>query len=263
MTPQLLGNLMLLCIDVGNTNMVMGLYDAENLVGNWRLETKKERTADEFGIFIKELLNFSHFKLDMISNIVISNVVPTLTYTLREMCKKYFQIEPFCIDAAVKSPLKINLDQPKEIGADRIVNAVAVFAEYKTDCIIIDFGTATTFDVVTKEGGYEGGIICPGIKISSEALFHRASKLPRVEIIRPEHVIGKNTIECMQAGLFFGYVGMVDSLVERIQEETGKEFTVVATGGLAHVINKGSKTIDHVDDLLTLKGLRFLWKYNQ
>lgn len=251
---------MLLVIDVGNTNTVMGLYDGDTLAGSWRLETKKERTSDEMGIFLKEILNFSKYDLTQIRAIAISNVVPTLGYALNEMCERYFQLKPFLVTSAVKSPLKIKLDNPKEIGADRIVNAVAAHAEHKRDAVIIDFGTATTFDVVTKNGDYLGGAICPGVNISAEALFQRASKLPRVEIAKPEHAIGQSTIECMQSGLYYGYVGLVDSLVERLSGEFGKKLFVIATGGLAGVIARDSKTIEKVDDLLTLKGLKLLYE---
>lgn len=250
---------MLLVIDVGNTNTVLGVYEGDLLSGHWRLETKKERTADELGIFIKEVLAFAKYDLAQITDIAIANVVPTLTFALDEMCSRYFGIKPFVVTSDSQSPLSIRLDNPKELGADRIVNAVAAFEAYKSDCVVIDFGTATTFDVVTQKAEYLGGIICPGVSISAEALFHRASKLPRVEIARPTRVIGTNTIACMQSGLYYGYIGLVDSLVERIAGEFGKPLKVIATGGLANVIATDSKTITVVDDLLTLKGLKILY----
>lgn len=254
---------MLLVIDVGNTNTVMGVYGGDELLGHWRLETKKERTSDEMGIFIKELLAFSKYGLGEIKAIAVSNVVPTLGFALGEMCKRYFGLKPFVVGSEIKSPLKIKLDNPKEIGADRVVNAVAAFQEYASDCVVIDFGTATTFDVVTKAGDYLGGAICPGVSISAEALFHRASKLPRVEIAKPERVIGTNTVACLQSGLYYGYIGLVDSLVERIRKESGKKLKVIATGGLAGLIAEDSKTIEMVDDLLTLKGLKILHGMNR
>lgn len=253
----------LLVIDVGNTNMALGLYSGDILLANWRLETKKERTSDELGVFIRELLTFSNFKLEEIKKITISNVVPPLTYTLTEMCRTYFQTEPFFVTHNIKSPINIRLDNPKEIGADRLVNAVAAYSEFKTDLIVIDFGTATTFDYIDCHGSYRGGSICPGIKISSDALFHRASKLPRVEITRPDKVIGANTIDCMQSGLYFGYLGLIDSMVERMQSEIGKPVKVIATGGLANLIAKDSTTITTVDEDLTLKGLKLLYKINK
>lgn len=249
---------MLLVIDVGNTNTVMGIYRGDKLLANWRLETKKERTADELGIFFKELLGFSKIGLNDISDIAISNVVPPLAFTLQQMCKRYFNKKPFVVDHRTLGPLTLKLDNPKELGADRIVNAVAAYEEFKTDLVVIDFGTATTFDVVTKTAEYLGGVICPGIKISLEALFHSASKLPRVEITRPKRVIGHNTVDCMQAGVFYGYIGLVDSLVARMQKEFGKKLKVIATGGLAGLIAAESKSIDVVDEMLTLKGLKIL-----
>lgn len=249
---------MLLVIDVGNTNTVMGIYQDATLLAHWRIETKKERTADELGIFFKELLGFYRIKLTDVGDIAISNVVPPLAFTLQQMCKRYFHKKPFVVDYKTTGPLTLNLDNPKELGADRIVNAVAAYEEFKTDLVVIDFGTATTFDVVTKTAEYLGGVICPGIKISLEALFHSASKLPRVEITRPERVIGRNTVDCMQAGVFYGYIGLVDSLVAQMQKEFGKKLKVIATGGLAGLIAEGSQSIDVVDEMLTLKGLKIL-----
>lgn len=249
---------MLLVIDVGNTNTVMGIYHGDKLLAHWRLETKKERTADELGIFFKELLGFSNISLSDITDIAISNVVPPLSFTLQQMCKRYFNKKPFVVDHKTLGPLTLKLDNPKELGADRIVNAVAAYKEFKTDLVVIDFGTATTFDVVSKKGEYLGGAICPGIKISLEALFHSASKLPRVEITRPGRVIGRNTVDCMQSGVFYGYIGLVDSLVAQMQKEFGKRLKVIATGGLAGLIAEGSKSIEVVDEMLTLKGLKIL-----
>lgn len=250
---------MLLVIDVGNTNMVVGIYQDATLLAHWRLETKKERTADELGIFFKELLGFSRINLADISDIAISNVVPPLAFTLQQMCKRYFHKKPFVVDYKTTGPLTLKLDNPKELGADRIVNAVAAYEEFHNDLVVIDFGTATTFDVVTKNAEYLGGVICPGIKISLEALFHSASKLPRVEITRPELVIGHNTIDCMQSGVYHGYIGLVDSLVKKMSKELGKKLKVIATGGLAGLIAEGSETIEVVDDMLTLKGLKILF----
>ena len=253
---------MLLVIDVGNTNTVMGIYQKEKLLAHWRLETKKERTADELGIFFKELLGFAKILLSDISAIAISNVVPPLTSTLQQMCLRYFGHKPFIVDHKVKSPLNLKLDNPRELGADRIVNAVAAHQEFLTDLTVIDFGTATTFDVVTKNADYLGGAICPGIKISLEALFHSASKLPRIEITKPDKAIGSNTVDCMQSGVYHGYSGLVDTLVRKMEKELGKKLKVIATGGLAGLIAEGSETIEHVDEFLTLKGLKILHQLN-
>lgn len=253
---------MLLVFDVGNSHTVIGIYDGNTLLDHWRLETKKERTADELGVLMKELLNFSKFSLGDITAIAIANVVPPLSLALTSLCERYFQLRPFVVSPQIKMGLKIALDNPQEIGADRIVNAVAAYQAHKKDLIIIDFGTATTLDVVSHQGEYRGGIICPGIAISADALFQRTAKLPQVEIAKPAHVVGTNTVACIQSGLYFGYIGMIDSLVERIQKEIGKKHHVMATGGLAGLIAKDSKTIAETDELLTLTGLKLLHELN-
>jgi type III pantothenate kinase len=253
---------MLLVIDVGNTNMLVGVYDGDKLIEHWRLETKKERTADEFGIFFKELFQFANLQLKVIKTIAISNVVPPLEFSLNRMCERYFQITPMFVDASVASPLKIGLSNPEEIGADRIVNAIAGIHQYGTPLIIVDFGTATTFDYIDKHKVYQGGCIAPGIAISNEALFQHASKLPRVEIKKPAHIIGQNTIESIQAGIFYGYVGMVDEIVRRIQNEAKlgekDKNKVVATGGFLSLITQASETIKEVNPFLTLEGLKLV-----
>lgn len=254
---------MLLAIDVGNTNTVVGIFSGDKLIADWRLETKKERTADEWGIFIKELFKYSDIDAEKIDGVVISNVVPTMSFALSKMSERYIGHTPFIVGPDIKIDLAIELDNPTEIGADRIVNAVAARHKYEGDLIIIDFGTATTFDYVSAKGAYCGGIICPGIGISAEALFQRTSKLPRVDIAKPAHVIGRNTIECMQAGLYYGYIGVVDSLVERMEDEIGSKAKAIATGGLASLIAKDSKKISEVDDYLTLEGLRIIYEWNR
>lgn len=251
---------MLLAIDIGNTNTVLGVYDGDELKAHFRIETKKERTADELWIFFKEFLK--DFLPKKISHVAISNVVPSLTLAFHEMSRRYLGKIPLVVDQGVKLPIRIKIDFPKEVGADRIVNAVAAYSQYKKDLVVIDFGTATTFDYVTKDGNYCGGLICPGIQISLEALFQKTSRLPRVEIVKTKNVIGKNTIDCMQSGIFYGYLGLVDSIVARMEEETGKKLKVIATGGLAPLIAEESKSIEEVDDLLTLKGLKILFELN-
>jgi len=249
---------LLLAIDVGNTNMVLGVYSGKKLLHHWRLETKKERTADEFGIFFKELFGYASIRLDDVGAVVISNVVPPLEFSLQRMCQRYFNLVPRFVTAAMKLPVKIGYRNPQEVGADRIVNAVAGVQKYGAPLIIVDFGTATTFDFISKRKVYKGGCICPGIAISNEALFQHASKLPRVEIKRPSAIVGRNTIESIQAGIFYGYVGMVDEIVRRMKKETGARCKVVATGGFLSLITEASRTIDVADPFLTLEGLRLI-----
>ncbi|MBL7685390.1 MAG: type III pantothenate kinase [Deltaproteobacteria bacterium] len=252
---------MLLVLDIGNTNMVVGVYQKDKLLEHWRLETKKERTSDEFGIFLKELFQFSKLDLEQIQSVVISSVVPPLEFAIERMCQRYLKLKPLWVTATTKTPIKIKLDHPKELGADRIVNAVAGFKKYGGPLIIVDFGTATTFDYIDAKGNYLGGMIAPGISISNEALFEKASKLPHVEIRKPPRAIGKNTIDSMQAGIFYGYIGMVDEIVRRItQEAKVKKINVVATGGFTSLILPESKTIKKADPFLTLEGLKMIWE---
>jgi type III pantothenate kinase len=254
---------MLLVIDVGNTNMLVGVYSGKKLIHHWRLETKKERTADEFGIFFKELFRFANLDPKQVEDIAISNVVPPMEFNLQRMCRRYFDISPLFVSHKVKSPLKIGYLNPEEVGADRIVNAVAALCKYGAPLIVVDFGTATTFDYINPRKVYKGGCIAPGIAISNEALFQKASKLPLVEIRRPKNIIGRNTIESIQAGIFYGYVGMVDAIVRQIQKEAKRRCKVVATGGFLSLIVKASKTIKRADPFLTLEGLRLLWEFQK
>ena len=253
---------MLLVIDVGNTHTVYGLYDGEELVGHWRIATDAKRTTDETGILLREMFSFNSIDVSKIRGAIISCVVPPLLHTVTRMCERYFEFKPLVIEPGIKTGLPILYQNPREVGADRIVNAVAAYTVEKRACIVVDLGTATTFDYVTPKGEYFGGIIAPGIQISVEALFQRASKLPRVEIARPPQVIGRNTVAAMQAGIYYGYVGLIDGVVRAMIEEAGTEPAVIATGGLANLIAADSKTIERVEPFLTLEGLRLLWELN-
>ena len=254
---------MLLVIDVGNTNTVVGLYEEDRLLSHWRIRTVADHTIDEYGMLILNLYRSSKVGSRSISNIIISCVVPSMLNILEPLCKKYFHVTPLIVGPGIKTGMPIYYDNPREVGADRIVNAVAAHEKYEGDLIVVDFGTATTFDYVTKKGEYMGGCIAPGIVISSEALFERAAKLPPVELCRPKCVVGKDTVSSMQAGIMFGYAGLVDGIVDRIRKETKTEPTVIATGGLADVIAPETSSIDCVDELLTLEGLRIIFLRNK
>lgn len=252
---------MLLVIDVGNTNIVFGVYKDEKLLYNWRIATQKDRTSDEYGLLFQQVFSYNGLSSDDIEDIIISSVVPPLMHTLPNMCIKYFGIDPKVVGPGIKTGIDIKYDDPKEVGADRIVNAVAGFSKYGGPLIIVDFGTAITFCAINKDGDYLGGAIFPGIKISSEALFLRTSKLPKVEISRPENIIGKNTTNSIQAGMVYGYIGMVDYIIEKMGNEMcldDESLKVIATGGFSNLIAKESKYIDKVDKLLTLEGLRII-----
>jgi type III pantothenate kinase len=257
----------ILVLDVGNTNIVLGIYDADDLISVWRLSTDDKRTADEYGIQVMELFLQSKLNPSDIKGSIISSVVPNIMYSLEHMVIKYFQVIPIIVGPGVKTGINIRYDNPREVGADRIVNAVAAHEIYKRSVIIIDFGTATTFCAVTARGDYLGGTICPGIKISSDALFEKAAKLPRVEIVKPPGVICKNTVSSIQAGLVYGYIGQVDYIVKRMKKEMmdlgEEEPFVIATGGLAKLIKEGSGSIDIIDSILTLTGLRVIYDKNK
>ncbi|MUP58642.1 type III pantothenate kinase [uncultured Megasphaera sp.] len=254
---------MLLVIDVGNTNIVLGVFQGEELLDHWRLSTERLRTTDEYGVLIRNLFYLNGVNADAIDAIIISSVVPPVMPTLERMCQRYFGLVPLVIGPGVKTGMDIKYDNPREVGADRIVNAVGAYHKYGGPVIIIDFGTATTFCAVDKKGNYLGGAICPGIGISTEALVQRTAKLPRIEIKRTPRVICRNTVESMQAGVFYGFVGQVDGLISRIREELGATAKVVATGGLAVVIAPATKSIDVVEPLLTLEGLRVIYERNR
>jgi type III pantothenate kinase len=256
---------MLLVIDVGNTNTVLGLYDGKKLLHDWRIRTEIDHTIDEYGVLIYNLYQSSLMKATEIKDvtaIIISCVVPPMLNILEPLCIKYFNVKPLIVGPGIKTGMPIFYDNPKEVGADRIVNAVAAYNKYRKECIIVDFGTATTFDYVSPKGEYMGGCIAPGIMISSEALFEKASKLPRVEFSRPKTVITKDTVSAIQSGIMFGYAGLVDGIVNRIKAEVKTNPVVIATGGLANIIAPETKTIDKIEEMLTLDGLRFIYELN-
>jgi type III pantothenate kinase len=253
---------MLLVIDVGNTNTVLGVFDEEELVHDWRIRTVIEHTVDEYGMLIYNLYKSSKISSKAIQSIIISCVVPPMVHILERVCEKYFQIKPLIVGPGIKTGMPIFYDNPREVGADRIVNAIAVYEKYKREAIVVDFGTATTFDYVSPKGEYMGGCIAPGIVISSEALFKRASKLPRVEYTTPKSIIAKDTVSSMQAGIIYGYAGLVDGIVTRMKAEVNSDPLVIATGGLARIVQTEAQSIEIVDEMLTLEGLRLIYQRN-
>lgn len=261
---------MLLAFDVGNTNIVMGVFDGKKLVQNWRMKTDKDKSADEYGMLINELFAFNGLKTTDVNDVIISTVVPSISYTLQHLSIKYFNIRAIEVGPGVKTGMVIKYDNPKTVGADRIVNAVAAYHKYGGPLIVIDIGTATTFCCITENREYLGGTIAPGIKISSDALFEKTAKLPRVELMDPGHSICRNTIDSIQAGLVYGQMGMIDFITKKMKKEYAEkagispdDIKVIATGGLSTMISKGIESIDHVDRLLTLEGLQIIYEKNK
>ena len=251
---------MLLVMDVGNTNTSLGVFEDEYLAWHWRLTTERARTIDEYGVHARNLFQLAGVDFQAITSVAVASVVPPLNFTLRRMAEVYFNQTPLFIDHTTETGVPILYDPPSDVGADRIVDAVAAIHKYGAPCIVVDFGTATTFDAINVRGEYLGGVITPGITISSDALFERAARLPRVEIKRPGAVIGSSTVGSMQSGLYYGYVGLVDGILGRMREELGERARVIATGGLAPLIATGSQLIEAVDDTLTLEGLRLVYE---
>lgn len=250
---------MLAAIDIGNTNITIGLFNQDQLIGNYRLTTKMQRTSDEFGFMLQSFLTASNIKVSEIEDVIIASVVPKIMHSFINSIKKYIKKEPIIVGPGIKTGVKIKIDNPKELGADRLVDALAAYHIYQEDCLVIDFGTATTFDVITKNGEFLGGVTAPGIGISASALSMQAAKLPEIEIKKPQHIIGKNTVDSMQAGVFYGYLGLTNHIIQSIQEEYGKPLKVISTGGLGRMMFQETDSIDIYDPDLTFKGLKIIY----
>ena len=255
---------MLLAIDTGNTNTLFAIHDGADWAVEWRIATDPARTADEYAVWFHQLMEMQGLKFDDIKDCVISTVVPQSLFNIRNLARRHLNVEPVVIgEEGVDIGIGVRIDNPKEVGADRLVNALGAVQKYKGNLIIIDSGTATTFDVVSEDKHFEGGIIAPGINLSVKALHEAAAQLPRIAIVKPNKVVGKNTVEAMQSGIFWGYIGLIDGLVRKIIEEDGREFTVIGTGGVASLFQGASETIQHYDSNLTIDGLYELWRLNK
>mgnify|MGYP005847426371 CR=1 FL=1 len=254
---------MLLAIDVGNTNTVFALHDGEAFVAEWRLQTDGGRTADEYFVWLRQLLDFQNIGLRAIRAAVCSSVAPKTVFNIKKLCEGYFGCTPLFVSGqGTRLPVAVRVDAPQEVGADRIVNTVAAFERYGPNLIVVDFGTATTFDVVDEDGAYAGGVIAPGVNLSLEALHRAAARLPSIDVARPERVVGRDTLSCMRSGAYWGYVGLIEGVCARIAQERGKKHTVIATGGLSTLFAKSTDSIDHVDPDLTMRGLVLIHALN-
>ena len=254
---------MIVAMDIGNTNIKAAVFEGSRLVKRWRCATDPAMTSDQYGIIMADLFRYHNLNMQAVEGIMISSVVPTINFTIEHMCQNYFGQTPLFVVPGIKTGINIRYENPRELGSDRIANAVAAYEEYGAPTIFIDFGTATTFGVVGEGGVFLGGCICPGVKLASEALVTGTAKLPRFELTKPEHVIGRTTLTNLQSGMYYGYVGLVKNIVRKIKQELGQEATVVATGGMAVMIAEESKVIDKLDGLLTLKGLRLIYERNK
>ena len=255
---------MLLAIDTGNTNTLFAIHDGKDWVVEWRIATNASRTADEYAVWFHQLMDMQGLKFEDLDACVISTVVPQSLFNIRNLARRHLNVEPIIIgDEGVDIGVGVRVDNPKEVGADRLVTALGAVQKYKGNLIIIDSGTATTFDIVSEDRHFEGGIIAPGINLSVKALHEAAAQLPRIAIVKPNKVVGKNTVEAMQSGIFWGYIGLIDGLVRKIIEEDGREFTVIGTGGVASLFQGASETIQHYDSNLTIDGLLEIWRLNK